>query len=306
MTIETVGRTTSGATAGSHHREPAGTGLFGREAELGRILQSAGPGQSTSSRGLLLLGEEGIGRSRLLRAAGEQAAHDGALVLWAHGWAVERDRPYACLRQLLTLVLDETGGLPEPQRRVLVTMVAARPGPPPVDARPVQMAVLVLLQHLAASAPVLLTVDDIQDCDQASMDVIGSVIRHLPGRGVSVLLAARGEAVPTGLPTELGLMHLAPLTPRAAAALLDEQPGAPRGRRRLELLEEARGNPQALLELCRRGRSVADRAVPGGKLPPFVSRRTSSSPGSPPCLPLRSTRCSTRRSRIPARTCGQS
>ncbi|WSI44870.1 AAA family ATPase (plasmid) [Streptomyces sp. NBC_01340] len=254
-------------TAGSHHREPAGTGLVGREAELARILQSAGPGQSTSSRGLLLLGEEGIGRSRLLRAAGEQAAHDGALVLSAHGWAVERDRPYACLRQLLTLVLDETGGLPEPQRRALVTVVAARPGPAPVDARPVQMAVRVLLQHLAASAPVLLTVDDIQDCDQASMDVIGSVIRHLPGRGVSVLLAARGEAVPTGLPTELGLLYLAPLTPRAAAALLDEQPDAPRGRRRLEVLEEARGNPQALLELCRLGRSAADRAVPGGKLP---------------------------------------
>ncbi|CAG6397176.1 Helix-turn-helix transcriptional regulator [Actinacidiphila cocklensis] len=267
MMIEAAGRAGGGVAVGPcEWDEEAGHGLVGRDTELERILRGSGPVQGASPRGLLLLGEEGIGRTRLLRAAREQAGRRGALVLSAHGWAGDRERPYAGVCQLLASIAEEIGVLPELHQQVLGAVVTGTPGPSLPDPPAVQGAVLLLLRHLAADRPVLVTVDDVQDCDRASVDLIGTVLRHL-GDGVSVLLAARGEAAPTGLPTEVGVMHLPPLSPGAAAALLDAQPGAPRGRRRLELLGEAQGNPLALLELCRLAQPDVERMLPGNRRP---------------------------------------
>lgn len=96
MMIEAAGRAGGGVAVGPcEWDEEAGHGLVGRDTELERILRGSGPVQGASPRGLLLLGEEGIGRTRLLRAAREQAARRGALVLSAHGWAGDRERPYS-------------------------------------------------------------------------------------------------------------------------------------------------------------------------------------------------------------------
>ncbi|MFB7504508.1 helix-turn-helix transcriptional regulator, partial [Streptomyces broussonetiae] len=58
----------------------------------------------------------------------------------------------------------------------------------------------------------------------------------------------------------LETVHLGPLSAMSAAALLDRQPAAPTGRRRLEILDEAEGSPLALVELGRRA-SVASRTA---------------------------------------------
>lgn len=109
-----------------------------------------------------------------------------------------------------------------------------------------------LLDRLAAARPVLLCVDDIHACDRAFLDVLCAAIRLLAGRPLRVVLTARGETPPPGLPPALECLHLGPLSAPSAAALLDRQPAAPTGRRRLEILEEAEGNPSALVVLSRR------------------------------------------------------
>lgn len=224
---------------------------LGRGSEIGRILQcvTREPG---GPQALLLLGEEGIGRTTLLGHARELAGDDGMFVLSAQGWAADHRHARACLQQLLAPVLDQLAGLPAAHGQVLsaaLNPVTHDGGP---DDAQVQTALLALLDRLATSRPVLVCVDDIHACDRAFLDALCAGIRLLTGRPLRVLLSARGEAPPPGLPPVMENLHLGPLSAPSAAALLDRQPAAPTGRRRLEILEEAEGNPAALVELSRR------------------------------------------------------
>ncbi|MFJ8601861.1 AAA family ATPase, partial [Streptomyces shenzhenensis] len=236
---------------------------LGRDGEIERILQcvTRRPG---GPQALLLLGEEGIGRTTLLRHARELAADDGTLVLSAQGWAADQRHARACLQQLLAPVLDELPGLPAAHGGVLsAALNPALHDTAPDDAQ-VQAAVVALLDRLASCRPVLLCVDDIHACDRGFLDALCAGIRLLAGRPVRVLLTARGEAAPPGLPPAMESLQLGPLSAPAAAALLDRQPAAPTGRRRLEILEEAEGNPLALVELSRRVPMASRPAGVGG------------------------------------------
>ncbi|MFJ5899362.1 AAA family ATPase [Streptomyces sp. NPDC093064] len=224
---------------------------MGRDSEIERILQcvTRKPG---SPQALLLLGEEGTGRTTLLRHARELATGDGMLVLSAEGWATDGRHARACLHQLLAPVLEELPGLPAAHSQVL----SAALNPAPQDSGPedpqVQAAVLALLDRLARSRPLLVCVDDAHTCDRAFLDALCAGIRLLVGRPVSVLLTARGDVPLPSLPPGMESLHLGPLNDSSAAALLDRQPAAPTGRRRLEILEQAEGNALALVELSRR------------------------------------------------------
>ncbi|MFD5506480.1 AAA family ATPase [Streptomyces sp. NPDC127051] len=234
-----------------HPSRSAASPPLGRDREIERILQCM-TRQPGSPQALLLLGEEGIGRTTLLHHTRELAAGEGVLVLSAQGWAADHRHARACLQQLLVPVLDELPGLPAAHGRVLSAAVspAAQDGGP--DDGQVQTALLALLDQLAVSRPVLVCVDDVHACDRAFLDALCAGIRLLAGRPVGLVLTARGEAPPPGLPPGTESLHLGPLSVPSAAALLDRQPEAPAGRRRLEILEEAEGNPLALVGLGRR------------------------------------------------------
>ncbi|MEV6766258.1 AAA family ATPase [Streptomyces sp. NPDC051105] len=221
---------------------------MGGEADVDRILRGVDGPQS-----LLVLGNTGTGKTRLLRIAGKEAAERGARVLSARACPSEARQPYACLHQLLLPVRDELDALPAPQQRALHTLFAPTADDVPPEGMVLPTAVLALLAHLARTGPVLLTVDDLQDCDRASLAVLSFVTRRLTDLSVTVLFSAHGEAPPPGVPSDLAVLSLGPLSPRAAARLLDAQPGAPTGRARLELLRQAEGNPLAIIELSRAG-----------------------------------------------------
>ncbi|MFD4322235.1 AAA family ATPase [Streptomyces sp. NPDC058548] len=240
---------------------------MGRDREIERILQCV-TRQPGSPQALLLLGEEGIGRTTLLHHARELAAGEGRLVLSAQGWAADHRHARACLQQLLVPVLDELPGLPAAHGRVLSAAVspAAQDGGP--DDGQVQTALLALLDRLAASRPVLVCVDDVHACDHAFLDALCAGIRLLAGRPVGLVLTARGEVSPPGLPPGTETLHLGPLSVPSAAALLDRQPDAPAGRRRLEILEEAEGNPSALVGLSRRAPTASRAAGAAGAAVP--------------------------------------
>ncbi|MEU6883238.1 AAA family ATPase [Streptomyces sp. NPDC046712] len=231
---------------------------IGREEEIGRILRCldvrSGP------QGLLMLGETGTGRSLLLRFAEESAAARGSRVLSARGWGGEEPAPLASLHRLLLPVLNVPDLFPKDRWPVLRTAFEPGAGAGPQERRALCAVTLALLTRLARTNPLLLAVDDAQEWDDASLDVVFSVRRQLTDQAVTMLFTARGEGPPSGVPADLPVLRLGPLSPGAAARLLDAQPDAPRGRLRLDLLRRAEGNPLAIVDLHRASRVGAGSA----------------------------------------------
>ncbi|MER7048610.1 helix-turn-helix transcriptional regulator [Streptomyces jumonjinensis] len=231
---------------------------IGREEESDRILRCldvrSGP------QGMLVLGDTGTGRSLLLRFAEESAAARGARVLSARGWGGEEPAPFASLHRLLLPALDVPGTFPKDRWSVLRTGCEPGAGAGPQERRALSAVTLALLTRLARTNPLLVAVDDAQDCDDASLDVLLSVRRRLTDQAVTMLFTACGEGPPSGVPADLPVLRLGPLSPGAAARLLDAQPDAPRGRLRLDLLRQAEGNPLAMVDLHRASRVGAGSA----------------------------------------------
>ncbi|MBO3680839.1 AAA family ATPase [Streptomyces sp. NEAU-YJ-81] len=149
-------------------------------------------------------------------------------------------------------------------------------GPP--DRLLLGVALLTLLSDLARRSPVLVVADDLQWIDAGSLELLAFAARRIDDEPLAVLAAARdtageggtrdGATAPfSGFP----LLTLGPLDATAAGLLLDRQPHPPTGRGRLRILDQAAGNPLALVELARaNGTCAADSAdsAEGELLPP--------------------------------------
>ncbi|WP_221337790.1 AAA family ATPase, partial [Thermocatellispora tengchongensis] len=221
--------------------------------------------EDRGSRTLLLLGEDGTGKTSLMAAAADHARGSGWVVLTCRGSEAESQQSFASLHQLLLPILPEAGTLAGHLREALESAVGlglkgGRPGPM------LRSAVLTSLTGVSAQRPVLLAVDDVQHFDRDSLDVLRFVLRRVAMEDVSVLLAARGQSPPAGVAGDVPTLLLGPLAEQAAAELVDAQPFAPVGRARIDVLEQARGNPLAIVELCRAAGVGGARALPGGGL----------------------------------------
>jgi predicted ATPase len=71
-----------------------------READVGRLGDAVARAAAGEGAFVLAEGPAGIGKSRLLEAAREQAEEAGMNVLTARGGELERDFPYGVARQL--------------------------------------------------------------------------------------------------------------------------------------------------------------------------------------------------------------
>ena len=177
---------------------PAGgeSSLLERDRELGvleDLLQRTLEGES----GLALVeGPAGIGKSRLLAATREAADAAGFRVLAARGSDLERELPFGVVRQLFDSLLVD----PAERARWLTGPAepAARVFEPPDDADTagdVSFGVLYglfwLTANIAAERPLMLVIDDLHWCDQASLRFVAYLERRLEGLHVLVAAAAR-------------------------------------------------------------------------------------------------------------------
>ncbi|MFD5130102.1 ATP-binding protein [Streptomyces olindensis] len=251
---------------GTAYSPMSGTRLVGRQAEVAQVLDIVEEGR-TEPRTLLLLGDAGTGKSRLLAAAVDHARDRGTLVLTSQGIEAESPQSFASLHQLLLPVLSGAAALPGHLRKALETAFGTARDEGPPDSMLLRTAVLALLSEVSNRQRVLLALDDVQHFDRDSLDVCGFVMRRITAQDVSVLLTARGHTAPTGVPADLPTVLLGPLTEQAAAELLDAQPHAPTGRTRIELLRQAGGNPLAIIELCRAAGTGGLGVLPGSGLP---------------------------------------
>ncbi|MGW2859673.1 alpha/beta hydrolase fold domain-containing protein [Streptomyces sp. NPDC001205] len=218
-------------------------------------------------RALLVTGEAGSGKTSLLEVAAEHARVTGTHVLRVQGFDGESEQSFAALHQLLLPLIPGAADLPGHLREVLETVFGLAPITRPAEPMRLRVAVLTLLVEASRRRPVVLLGDDVQLFDRDSLDVLGFVLRRLAAGPVTVLLAARGLTPPDPAVAHLPVLSLGPLTLQAAARLLDAQPDSPTGRARSEVLEQADGNPLAIIELCRSVRSGSPLGQAEGALP---------------------------------------
>jgi DNA-binding CsgD family transcriptional regulator len=229
--------------------------LLGRQHELTHITGLLTGAEDGTSAALLLYGEPGIGKSALLRAASEQAAELGFVVLRARGYESESDIPFAGLLELLTPLLPLRDKIPEVQARALGSALALEP-PTPFDRFAVPAGMLSLLAAAAEEQPYLVIADDVQWLDDASRDALIFTARRLGAEGVVLLCSARvgGSASDPVLEAFTGVESLAVsgLDDATAAELLRrEAPHRVADDVASDLVATAHGNPLALTEIPR-------------------------------------------------------
>ena len=221
--------------------------LLGRTIELGLIgefLDRAAVEGGT----LLLQGEPGVGKTALLRAAADRALAAGTRVVRAECVEFETMSVFSGLSQVLIPLSAGLDALIPAHRDALAVVLGLAEGEPPKPAQ-VAHAALNLIRGTAAERPLLLIVDDLQWMNRYSADVLSFVVRRLGGSRTGFLAAARTDTLGDFEPANMPRHDLAALDQEAALALLRARYPTLAPRVRQRLLDEAQGNPLALLEL---------------------------------------------------------
>ncbi|MFE9421459.1 AAA family ATPase [Kitasatospora sp. NPDC006697] len=231
---------------------PATSAIFGRESELARVGSLLDAAGGDGSHVLVLTGEPGAGKSTLVEWAAAEGGARGFQVLRVRGSEGESGLALAGLHQLLRPLLVGLDDLPGRQRTALrFAFGIDEEGEAPVDPLHLRVGVVTLITEAAARQPLLLVVDDIQWLDLGSLDLLAFVARRLDGEAAVMLLASREDGVPGRFDREFPHLVTGPLTRADAGLLLNVQPTPPTGRARTQVLEDAAGNPLALIELSR-------------------------------------------------------
>jgi DNA-binding CsgD family transcriptional regulator len=170
--------------------------LTGRDEVL-RVLTDllAGVRDGTSCT-LALIGEPGVGKTRLLDHAAEASAD--LRVIRVTGVESEAQLSFAALHRLLRPFLAGVQVLPDPQHGALASAFGLLAGPP-ADRYLVGMAALTLLADAAAAQPLLCLVDDLHWFDRESRDTLAFVGRRLDADAVGLVIAGREDPARPGL-----------------------------------------------------------------------------------------------------------
>lgn len=179
--------------------------FVGREAELSVLTESFDEARKGAATAVLLGGEAGVGKTRLVQSFAERAANDGAQVLFGGCVELSTDglayAPFtAALRQLVREMGTARIGalLPDGAERDLARLLPEF-GEPSADgdtdtgrARLFEQF-LTLLERLAESRPVVLVIEDIHWADRSSRDLIAFLSRNLRESQLLMVLTYRSD-----------------------------------------------------------------------------------------------------------------
>jgi DNA-binding CsgD family transcriptional regulator len=263
------------------------TRFVGRQAELAALDAALGALRRPRVGWVVVSGEPGIGKTRLLGELAERAQARRYPVFMGRGAELERELPFAVWVDALD---DHVASLGAPRLEALIgdrvaelarVLPSAASGPTPPgglqDERfHAHRAVRALLQQLARPTPLVLILDDVHWADDASLELIAHLLRRPAPAPLLIALAFRAGQLPTSLLAALeaagrdGLVteiRLGPLTEAEAGSLLGDAA-------RPQLYEQSGGNPFYLQELARTTTPTAQPAVgdtDGVGVPPAVA-----------------------------------
>jgi DNA-binding CsgD family transcriptional regulator len=247
----------------------------GRDRELAAIASFL-EAEQTGARILLLAGEAGIGKTTLWRAGVDAARGLDLRVVASSGAEAEAQLSFTALRDLVGDAFDDVADeLPRPQRRAMEVVLLrdeATGVPPSPDT--IAIAFLSTLRVLAARAPTLLAVDDVQWLDPSSAAALTYALRRLDSEALFVLLSYRTEKGSSPLMLDrldqerVQVLEVDALTIGALGNILHARLGVAHARPTLKRLHEVSGgNPFFALELARALGDPARPLFPGAAFP---------------------------------------
>ncbi|HLX58245.1 MAG TPA: AAA family ATPase [Ktedonobacteraceae bacterium] len=241
----------SGTNAGAAYKQSAMT---------------SAPGLARSrSQCMVLMGESGIGKTRLAEEAAREARRSGWAVVWSQAYAQESGIPYRMwsetLRSLLdqevwrpneitgkkqtlsqvyqplkTLLPDLQEWWPEDEGRDISASYNHHPLSPEQEQVRLREAVYELLTSISASTPLLIVLDDVQWADGSSSELLGYLARRLSGHPIALLSTCRESELAANVILSSLLAHMQrehaveyvrvePLTDAQIATLVAHLPG---------------------------------------------------------------------------------
>jgi DNA-binding NarL/FixJ family response regulator len=240
---------------------------------------------------VVVSGEAGIGKTRLLQELVESAVSRGCLTLEGRAAEFERELPFGVLtdaldaylksldpRALERLAMDRLGALAAvfPSLGAIDEAIDY-----PISAQErfrIYHAVRELVERLAARSPLVLVLDDLQWADGASLELIAYLFRRPPQAAVMLATAVRTGQGELAAIKAIGdmqrssivhTMELGPLTKEDVRQLVGDTEGLDVER----LHHESGGNPFYALQLGRVRPSSANATEAGGLgVPPAVAR----------------------------------
>ena len=237
-------------------------GIRGRAAEIAVLGDAVDRVVSGRPAVVLIEGEAGIGKTRLLAGVLEDARGRGMQVAAGRAEELERTRPFGLVAAAFGCVRSS----PDPRRAAIAALLATRGGgergpitvtsDPGLRFRAVD-AFADLAEELALAGPLVIGVDDLQWADPSSLLTLAAVSRRLAYLPVALIGCLRpSPRIPeldrlAGLLLDAGgrILAVRGLTERAVAELVAEAVAAVPGPGLLAGISGAAGNPLFVTEL---------------------------------------------------------
>ena len=277
--------------------------LRGREAETAILRQTLDQVESGHRAVVLIEGEPGIGKTRLLNAALEDARGRGMRVAAGRAEELEQTRPFGVMASAFGCARSS----PDPRRAAIGELLAiggdGTQDPITVTSDPglrfrVVDALADLVEELALPGPLVIGVDDLQWADPSSLLTLSALSRRAEYLPVGLIACFR----PAPRPPELDRLAaslasagarqlgLGGLTEQAVADLATDTVAAMPGRGLLAGISGAAGNPLFITEMlggAGPGGADRDRRRPGRSDAGDPAAHPAADDPAPPELPAR-------------------
>ena len=177
--------------------------------------------EKARSQCMMLMGESGIGKTRLAEETAREAKRRGWAVIWSHAYAQESSIPYRLWSEVLQRVIaqglwksEQVFATPEATQRYAPLSALlpelqedltrggegggqggsgynSNPLSPEQEQVYLREAVYELLATISADVPLLIVLDDVQWADGSSCEMLGYLARRLPGQAIVLLGTCR-------------------------------------------------------------------------------------------------------------------